>query len=196
MVEYIVLRTARDVAKPFVIEHHYSQAFGKASIILGLYKVGEPELLGVITFGQPSGRLVAQSIIEGGNDHTVFEFLRMCVLDDCPCPRTYFMSKAISILKQRFPQVRALVTYADQTEGHDGTVYKANSWIYVGKTGSKYHYLDVLNQRLNKRIPWDNAKKEGITEREYVEKHRLLKVIELPKLKYVKSLRKKLIFKS
>ena len=194
--EYIVLRTARDVAKPFVIQHHYSQAFGKASIILGLYKVGEPELLGVITFGQPSGRLVAQSIIEGGNDHNIFEFLRMCVLDDCPCPRTYFMSKAISILKQRFPQVKALVTYADQTEGHDGTVYKANSWIYVGKTGKKYHYTRIPDgMRFNKRIPWDYAKKHGITELEASIILELVMVKEEPKLKYVKSLRKKLIFK-
>jgi len=192
MVEYIVLKTARDVAKPFVIKHHYSQAFGKASIILGLYKVGEPKLLGVITFGQPSGRLVAQSVIEGGNDRNVFEFLRMCVLDECPCPRTFFMSKAISILKQNFPQVKCLVTYADQTEGHDGTVYKANSWKYVGKTGIKYHYVNIYTgERLNKRIPWDKSRKLGISEAECVIHMGLQKVIEKPKLKYIKSLRKK-----
>ena len=189
MVDYLVLRTSREIAKPFVIAHHYSEAFGKASIILGLYKIGEPKLLGVITFGQPSGRLVAQSVIDDGNDSNVFEFLRMCVLDDCTCPRTFFMSKAISILKQRFPKVKCLVTYADQTEGHDGTVYKANSWIYVGKTGKKYHYVKD-GKRYNKRIPWDLSRKEGITEKECADKYGYVIIKEEPKLKYIKSLRK------
>lgn len=187
--DYIVLRTSREVAKPFVIKHHYTEAFGKSSITLGLYKVGEPELLGVITFGQCSGRLVAQSVFEGGNQKNVFEFLRMCVLDDVECPRTYFMSRSISILKQHFPQIKCLVTYADQTEGHDGTVYKANSWKRVGETKPKYHYITQDGKRLNKRIPWDAAKKCGMTEKEYVEKSWLIKVDELPKLKYVKPLR-------
>lgn len=190
MVDYIVLKTSREIAKPFVIKHHYSQAFGKASIILGLYKVGESRLLGVITFGQCSGRLVAQSVIEGGSHETVMEFLRMCVLDWCPCPRTFFMSKAISILKQNFPKIKCLVTYADQTEGHDGTVYKANSWVLVGKTNPKYHYLDKDGRRLNKRLIWDRAMIEGITETEYQLCYGYTKVIEEPKLKFIKPLRK------
>ncbi len=190
MVDYLVLRTTREMAKPFVIKHHYSQAFGKASIILGLYKVGESKLLGVITFGQCSGRLVAQSVIEGGNHETVMEFLRMCVLDECPCPRTYFMSKSISILKQQFPKVKCLVTYADQTEGHDGTVYKANSWTLVGKTNPKYHYTDIWGNRINKRLPWDKAKKLGITENEYIVFQNYKKIIEKPKLKFIKKLKK------
>lgn len=187
---YIVVRINRSIAKPFVINNHYSQAFGKSSLTLGLYEIGNPLLQGVITFGQPSGRLVAQSICEGCTEKCVFEFLRMCVLDDCKCPRTYFMSRAISILKQNFPQVKVLVTYADQTEGHDGTVYKAGSWKLIGKTKPKYHYLDVRGARLNKRIPWDNAKKLGITEKEYVTTMEYIKVIEKPKLKYVLPLRK------
>lgn len=195
--KYIVLKTSRSIAKPFVIQHHYTQAFGKASIILGLYEVGKPDILGVITFGQVSGRLVAQSIFEGGNQKNVFEFLRMVVLDSCPCPRTYFMSKAISILKQHFPQIKALVTYADQTEGHDGTVYKANSWICVGETKKKYHYIRIPDgMRFNKRIPWDYAKRYGITELEASVILELVKVKEEPKLKYVKPLRKNIIFKA
>lgn len=186
---YIVLRTSREVAKPFVIKNHYTEAFGKSSLTLGLYRVGEPELLGVITFGQVSGRLVAQSIFEGGTQYNVFEFLRMCVLDDVDCPRTYFISRSISILRQKFPQIKCLVSYADQTEGHDGTVYKASSWKYVGKTAKKYHYIKD-GKRYNKRIPWDLAKKEGITEKQCADKYGYIKVMEEPKLKYVKPLRK------
>ncbi len=187
--DYIVVRIDRYIAKPFVIKHHYTQAFGKASIILGLYRVGNSTLQGVITFGQCSGRLVAQSIYEGATEKTVMEFLRMVVLDECECPRTYFMSKSISILKQKYPKIKALVTYADQTEGHTGTVYKANSWKYIGQTGKKYHYT-LNGVRYNKRIPWDISRKEGITEKECADKYGYIKVPELPKLKFVKTLRK------
>jgi len=187
---FIVSVTDRNVAKPFVIKHHYSKAFGKASLILGLYEVHNPTLLGVITFGQVSGRLLAQSIFEGGTQSNTFEFLRMCVLDDCKCPRTYFMSQAISILRQKFPQIKCLVSFADQTEGHIGTVYQAGSWLYVGKTNKKYHYIDMLGKRINKRIPWDKAKSIGISEKEYVTWMNWTKVTEEPKLRYIMPLKK------
>lgn len=114
----------------------------------------------------------------------------MVVLDSCTCPRTYFMSRSISILKQHFPQIKALVTYADQTEGHKGVVYQANSWVKAGQTAPKYHYMSAFGKRINKRIPWDFAKKNGISEKEAVEVMTLTKIPELPKIKYVKALRK------
>ena len=78
-VGFVVNKINRETAKPFVEQHHYTHTLGKASLICGLFW-GE-YLLGVITFGQVSGRLLAQSIWEGGNQKNTFEFLRMCVLD-------------------------------------------------------------------------------------------------------------------
>lgn len=174
----------REIAKPFVIEHHYTQAFGKATLICGMWR--DTKLVGVITFGQPSGRLVASSL--GETEQTCFEFLRMVVLDNEPTSRTYFMGRAIKILRQKFPKVRKLVTYADQTEGHDGTVYKAGSWEYHGKTAKKYHYIKN-GIRVNKRIPWDAAKKKGMTEGEYTKMFGYEKVMEEPKLRFIKVIR-------
>ena len=113
----------------------------------------------------------------------------MVVLDDESTSRTYFMGRSIKILRQKFPAVRLLVTYADQTEGHDGTMYKAGSWKLHGKTAAKYHYMDLNGMRLNKRIPWDKAKKQGVTERQMVVQMGLVKVPELPKLRFIKEIR-------
>ena len=182
----IVVVISREVAKPFVIKHHYTQAMGKASLITGLWRGSD--LVGVITFGQPSGRLVASSL--GYTEKTCWEFLRMVVLDDEPTPRTYFMGQSIKILRQKHPQVKMLVTYADQTEGHTGTVYKAGSWEYHGMTAAKYHYIRVPDgMRFNKRIPWDYAKRYGITELEASIILELVKVKELPKLRFIKKIR-------
>lgn len=185
MSKYLVNVISREIAKPFVIENHYTKAFGKATLILGLWDADK--LVGVITFGQPSGRLVAKSLDH--TEDTCWEFLRMVVLDDCDCPRTYFMGRSIKILRQKFPQVKMLVTYADQTEGHDGTVYLAGSWEPVGLTAKKYHYIDKDGLRLNKRIPWDYSRKHGITEQEAADAMVLIKVPEEPKIKFIKVIR-------
>jgi len=174
----------REIAKPFVIKHHYTHAIGKTSLICGMWD--DIRLVGVITFGQPSGRLVASSL--GHTEKTCWEFLRMVVLDEIETPRTHFMSKAIKILKQKHPEVKLLVTYADQTEGHTGMVYKAGSWIYHGMTAKKYHYVDLEGKRINKRIPWDAAKKLGVTEKIYANAKQLTKIIELPKLRFIRQL--------
>jgi hypothetical protein len=113
----------------------------------------------------------------------------MCVLDECKCPRTYFMSKSIKILKQHFPKIKCLVSYADQTEGHLGIVYQAGSWLYCGKTGVKYHYIKN-GIRYNKRIIWDASKKLGKRETEYYKEQGYEKIMEKPKLRYIKPLRK------
>ena len=113
----------------------------------------------------------------------------MVILDGCECKATYFMSRSIKILRQKFPQVKLLVSYADQTEGHTGTVYKAGSWKYHGKTGKKYHYMKN-GIRVNKRIPWDAAKKKGMTEGAYVKMFGYEKITEEPKLRFIKEIRR------
>jgi hypothetical protein len=183
--KYLVNVISREIAKPFVISNHYTKAFGKATLILGLWD--NRTLCGVITFGQPSGRLVASSL--GHTEKTCWEFLRMVVLDDCDCPRTYFMGRSIKILRQKFPQVQCLVTYADQTEGHDGTVYLAGSWDSVGLTAKKYHYVDKEGIRQNKRLCWDWSRKNNMTEKEAQEYLELEKVMEEPKVKFIKVIR-------
>jgi len=184
---YIIKTTDRQTAKPFVEQHHYTGSIGKTSLICGLYDNGV--LSGIITFGQVSGRLLAQSIWEGGTQYNTFEFLRMCVLDDCKCPRTFFISKSISILRNTHPEIKCLVSFADQTEGHFGIVYQAASWLYCGKTKNKYHYIKD-KKRVNKRVVWDAAKKHNTTEKEYAVIHNYEKIPELPKFRYIFPLKK------
>ena len=184
---FLVKQISRDIGKPFVEKHHYIHTIGKTSLITGLFN--NNELVGVITFGQVSGRLLAQSIFNGGTQYNTFELLRMCVKDECKYPRTQFISKSISLVRQLFPQIKCIVSFADYTVGHVGTVYQAASFIYTGQTSKKYHYIKN-GIRYNKRIIWDNAKKTGMREIEYYRLNGYEKVTELPKLRYIFPLRK------
>lgn len=184
---FLIFRIERSLAKPFVEKYHYIHSIGKTSLITGLFE--DDVLVGVITFGQVSGRLLAQSIFDGGTQYNTFELLRMCVKDECKCPRSLFISKSISILRELFPQIKCIVSFADSTQGHIGIVYQAMSFIYTGKTTNKYHYVKN-GVRYNKRIIWDNARKIGMKEIEFYKLNGYEKIIESPKLRYIFPLRK------
>ena len=53
------------------------------------------------------------------------------------------------MLKHEMPGIRLLVSYADLNQGHEGKIYQASNWIYVGTTGHEAGIM--LNGRLTHR---------------------------------------------
>jgi len=39
------------------------------------------------------------------------------------------------MLKREMPGIRLLVSYADLNQGHEGKIYQASNWLFVGETG-------------------------------------------------------------
>jgi hypothetical protein len=50
-------------------------------------------------------------------------------------PVSRILSIAVKMLKREMPGIRLLVSYADLNEGHEGRIYQASNWVFVGKTG-------------------------------------------------------------
>jgi len=50
------------------------------------------------------------------------------------------VSMAVRLFKKSNPLVKILVSYADTDEGHNGTLYQAMNWVFIGslKTGDAY----------------------------------------------------------
>ncbi|MGC1687459.1 MAG: hypothetical protein WA734_17670 [Candidatus Acidiferrales bacterium] len=64
-----------------------------------------------------------------------WELARLYVMDTEPFnSETWFMSRAIKFIKANHPQVEALVSYADPSAGHSGTIYRAANWEVDGRT--------------------------------------------------------------
>lgn len=66
-------------------------------------------------------------------------------------------------LHKENPQVRMLVSFADQEQGHMGTIYQAMNWMYVGSVagsqeyivnGRKMHYKTVRSQGWKDNEKW------------------------------------------
>ena len=67
-------------------------------------------------------------------DHTWLELRRLAIASDAPkYTATWIISKMIKDIKKRFPEITMLVSYQD-TEVHNGTIYKASNWILDSKS--------------------------------------------------------------
>lgn len=91
----------------------------------------------------PSGLLVGGAVM-GKPRHEfkygvdVIEIRRMALLDDCPRnSESYFLGKIIRFLKSK--GIKKVLSYADASVGHNGTIYKAANFKLIGKTSPSKH---------------------------------------------------------
>jgi hypothetical protein len=58
-----------------------------------------------------------------------WELARLWLLDEMPKnSETWFVAKTIMLVKKQFPHVEGIVSFADPSMGHSGTIYKAGNW--------------------------------------------------------------------
>lgn len=67
------------------------------------------------------------------------EIRRMACLDECPKnTESYFLSKVIWYIKKN-TDFKSVISYADTSVGHKGTIYKAANFKLVGQTSESKH---------------------------------------------------------
>jgi len=85
--------------------------------------------IGVAIWSSP----VAQNRFKDGKQ--MLELRRLALNDECPKnTASWSIGKMIKRIKLKFPEIRRLISYQD-TEVHQGTIYKASNWVIGGKTG-------------------------------------------------------------
>ncbi len=179
----VEVKDNNDEIKNFFSSFHYAAQGRKGKFIICAYT--NNILIGVAKFNNAVRNEVASS--RGLKNNQILELDRFCI-----DPRfqkknfaTWFLSKCIKLVFSEFKNVSELVSFSDPTFGHEGIIYKASNWIFVGKTSSSYHYMDKSGIPINKKRVYDMASKLRMKESEYVEKHGLTKIKEKPKFKFV-----------
>ena len=134
----------RQTAKTMIEKYHYSHLWSpKNAVSLGLFidtgeehsffNENEEKLIGVITYGDPVGRLTSQSISEALEKTSVYELTRLFIHDGYGSNiESWFISQSFNWLRKNKPKIKALISYASPMEGHSGTIYQATNWIYQG----------------------------------------------------------------
>ena len=118
---------SRTAANPMVWRHYLGRWPGVCVLTLGLWRGIRP--LGVIVFALPPRETAKRY---GG---VTWELARLWVSSSVPTNgETYLIGKAVRYIKKARPEVTALVSYADPSAGHSGTIYRAAGWEADGRT--------------------------------------------------------------
>ena len=133
-------------AQALVREFHYARGGSNTAVYVhGLYSRVMDELTGDFLCGVvwwlPPTRVACESVNK--NDwKRVLSLTRMVMRPDVPknaC--SFLLARSIAAIKKDGRFV-SLVTYADESQGHTGGVYKAANWEYGGRTGPYPRWLD------------------------------------------------------
>jgi len=132
--------------------HYFTQHYiGKPPVATQIY-IGiffKDVLHGVVTYGYPTSpsatgaiaKKDGQPILKSGE---VFELTRLFIEDITGVDNleSSVISKANKIVHDHFPNVKAVVTYADPSAGHFGTIYQATGATYQGKGQDRFTLRD------------------------------------------------------
>ena len=127
-------------AQKMVRELHYSRGGSNTAVYVhGLYRKSDNWLAG-IAWWLPPTRVAAESV---NKQHwkKVLALTRLVIQPNVPANACSFLlarSRKMIVDDSRFV---SLVTYADESQGHTGAIYKADNWEYVGRTGPYQRWL-------------------------------------------------------
>lgn len=136
-------------ARALVRQHHYSQGGSNTGVFYhGLYRKSDQRLSGVAWWLPPT-RVAAESV-NRGQWQRVLALSRLVVLPDVPTNgASFLMAGSIRMIRTGDKWV-SLVTYADESQGHTGTIYRATNWTYVGKTGPYPRWVDAQGMQVSR----------------------------------------------
>lgn len=178
-IDYQVQKIDSKTGKAFIIEHHYSHGVHNGPTCYGLFDK-ETILIGVIAFATPCSENVRASLWGVENKSHVTELHRLVVLDNTPKnTESYFISRALKLFKSDCPRIWGVLSFADATEGHRGTIYQATNALYLGTSGRATFYLDETGRLRHPRqngvnVSKTDAESRGWTPVKRDGKHRYL----------------------
>ena len=173
MINYSVCKIESKIGKEFIKKHHYSKGIHNAPTCYGLFD--NQELIGVLALANPCSEAVRESIFGKEHKSHITELHRLAVVDGTPKnTESYFISRALKLHKLSRPDIWAIISFADSTQGHVGTIYQATNALFCGTTGKATFYLDKdgrlrhprqngVNISLKKanEFGWSPVKREG-----------------------------------
>ena len=166
--DYIVEPVDRKVIQSFIHKWHYSHDTNGIQQRQCFALYDDNKIIGAIIYAIPSMPNTAKKY-NPDNPDRCWELRRLCCIDDTPTnTESYFIGQTLRWIRQN-TDTEVIVSYADLEQGHEGIIYKASNFYYLGQSGGgqvlmvdgkKYHARS-LNQKekpygraLKRR--WDN----------------------------------------
>lgn len=148
--EYQIRRIDCSTANEVVVREHYLHRAAPCVRAFGLYNQLET-LVGVITYGVPASVPLVKGVLGNEHRHLVGELTRLWVSDSVPKNgESFLIGRTIKL--SGFP---VLVSYADTSAGHIGTVYQASNWLYTGLSSKHRDWVLRGKESNHSRHMWD-----------------------------------------
>lgn len=149
----------------FLSRYHYTASGGRNGVKYGMFY--NDNLIGVAKFCGPTRSESAKRLKI--SNFELCELTRFAIhpVYQKKNAASWFLSKCLKLLKRHKPHCKTVITFADETFGHTGTIYKASNWVFDGITEPDYSYMNNTGHIMHKRTLWGQAKKMGMPENDY-----------------------------
>lgn len=144
--DYYVTDLALQEARAMVEAEHYAKGSSNTAVYShGLHWLLSPRAVGAALWLPPT-RVACESVNKD-EWKKVLSLSRLVILPNQPTnAASYLLGQSIQKIK-REKRFVSLVTYADESQGHTGAIYRATNWTYVGRTGPYPRYVDPVTGR-------------------------------------------------
>ena len=135
----------KSIAKDLIVKNHYTHKWTLCQVAYGVfYRTDSPndffdgnedKLIGCLIYGQPVGRSAADSLSDLLKIDEVFELTRLFIFDGFGRNiESYSIAQSFKLLNRDFPHIKAVLSYADGEQGHNGVIYQATGFHYQGNS--------------------------------------------------------------
>lgn len=116
-------------ARPYIATFHYSKTMPDSTKYVFAGYLGDT-LCGIVTYGMGTGKNQYLSVIPTIENGQYLELTRLWCANEMPKNTE---SKLISTsLKMLPPEIKLVISFADDSKNHAGTIYQATNWYYLG----------------------------------------------------------------
>jgi hypothetical protein len=144
-------------AQAFIRLYHYARGGSNTAVYVhGLFRKGEEALYGVAWWLPPT-RVACESV-DKERWKQVLSLTRMAVSPRCPKNACSFLLARSTKMIFKDRRFVALVTYADESQGHHGGVYRAAGWQYIGRVGPYPRWLDAAGKQVAQKATKNRVK--------------------------------------
>jgi len=147
--EIKLVPTDKESIHPFILKHYLKSWPNGIKRIYGIERTGKG-LIGMVIYGLPLFSAVKSMKLDMGKNQ-VFELKRLFIEDtDLPHIESYVIAQSLKMIKSEFPDVKVVITFADEKVGHVGGIYQATNAIYLGKSADgKHKYAYILRGNID-----------------------------------------------
>lgn len=128
---YEVNQINRRQCAPFILGIHYAKRWCPISWAFGLFR--DRDLCGIVTYGKPCSATLRIGVAGEELASHVIELNRLCLKDNLKNEASMLVGRSLKMLGGNY----IVVSFADTSQGHVGTVYKATNFSYYGLSAKR-----------------------------------------------------------